>query len=95
MFKTPSIDPSAIDLYDLDNGHYPSASDGLDALVRKPAGDDSWNGPYLKTAAAPADPWGHPYVYKIPGDHAPFEIGSYGPSGPGGDASHLLTSAAR
>lgn len=86
---------AAVDLYYLDNGHYPSASDGLDALVRKPAGDESWNGPYLKSAVAPADPWGRPYVYKIPGDHAPFEIGSYGPAGPRGDAAHMLTSAAR
>jgi general secretion pathway protein G len=87
---------AAIDLYYLDNGHYPSTSDGLDALVRRPAGDESWNGPYLKTAKPPADPWGRPYVYKIPGDHGPYEIASYGPAGPqGADAAHLLTSEAR
>jgi general secretion pathway protein G len=87
---------AAIDLYYLDNGHYPSSSDGLDALVRKPSGDDGWNGPYLKSQLTPADPWGHPYVYKVPGDHAPYEIASFGPSGPqGGDQSHLITSAAR
>ena len=87
---------SAIDLYYLDNGHYPSASEGLDALVHRPAGDDAWNGPYLKTVATPLDPWGHPYVYKTPGDHGPFDIGSYGPSGPqGGDDSKMIRSAAR
>src|SRR5271168_2899868 len=87
---------AAVDLYYLDNGHYPAASDGLDALVRRPAGDDGWNGPYLKTAQTPADPRGHPYVYKTPSEHAPYEIASYGPSGQqGGDASHLITSAAR
>jgi general secretion pathway protein G len=87
---------AAVDLYYLDNGHYPAASDGLDALVRKPAGDDGWNGPYLKSTKPPLDPWGEPYVYKVPGDHAPYEVASYGPSGKqGGDASHLLTSAAR
>jgi general secretion pathway protein G len=87
---------AAVDLYYLDNGHYPSASDGLDALVRRPAGDSGWNGPYLKTVQTPADPWGHPYVYKSPGDHAPYEVASYGPSGPqGGDEAHMLTSAAR
>ena len=86
---------AAIDLYYLDNGHYPSASEGLDALVRRPAGDDGWNGPYLKSQKTPADPWGHPYVYKTPGQHAPYEIGSYGPSGQQGDDSHLITSAAR
>jgi general secretion pathway protein G len=86
---------AAIDLYYLDNGHYPSVSEGLDALVRRPAGDDGWNGPYLKSQKTPADPWGHPYVYKTPGEHAPYEIASYGPSGEQGDAAHLITSAAR
>src|ERR1700690_3502981 len=54
------------DLYYLDNGLYPSQSDGLDALVRRTAGDDAWNGPYLKSPKPPLDPWGEPYVYKIP-----------------------------
>jgi general secretion pathway protein G len=87
---------AAVDLFYLDNGHYPSQSDGLDALVRRPAGDDAWNGPYLKSPKPPLDPWGAPYVYKIPGDTAPYQVASYGPSGKhGADASHLLTSAAR
>ena len=87
---------AAIDLYYLDNGHYPSPNDGLEALVRKPAGDDGWNGPYLKTPKAPDDPWGHAYLYKVPGEHAPYEVASYGPAGPqGADDAHLLTSAAR
>ena len=87
---------AAIDLYYLDNGHYPSASEGLDALVRRPAGDAGWNGPYLKSQKTPADPWGHPYVYKTPAEHGPYEIASYGPGGQqGGDQTHLITSAAR
>ena len=76
---------SALDLYFLDNGRYPSSSEGLPALVQRPANAASWNGPYLKTASVPADPWGRPYVYRSPGTHAPYEITSYGPSGePGG-----------
>ena len=87
---------AAIDLYYLDNGHYPASSDGLEALVRRPAGDDSWNGPYLKTVQVPADPWSHPYVYMSPGDHAAYEVSSYGPTGQqGGDKAHIITSAAR
>jgi general secretion pathway protein G len=87
---------AAMDLYYLDNGSYPSSSDGLDALVRRPAGDSSWNGPYLKSAAAPVDPWGHPYVYKSPAEHAPYEIASFGPAGPqAADASKMIYSAAR
>mgnify|MGYP000202710262 CR=1 FL=1 len=87
---------AAIDLYYLDNGHYPAGNDGLDALVRRPAGDEGWNGPYLKTQKAPLDPWGRAYVYKVPGAHGPYEVDSYGPAGPqGGDESRLLTSEAR
>ena len=87
---------AAVDLYYLDNGHYPAASDGLDALVRRPSGDPGWNGPYLKTSVTPNDPWGHPYVYKLPGEHAPYEIESYGSSGPqNGDDLKMIRSAAR
>jgi len=87
---------AAIDLYYLDNGHYPSSNDGLEALVRRPAGDDAWNGPYLKTQKAPLDPWGRAYVYKVPGGHGPYDVASYGPAGPhGADETHLLTSEAR
>jgi general secretion pathway protein G len=86
---------SAIDLYYLDNGHYPSDGDGLDALVRRPAGDEGWNGPYLKSQKTPLDPWGHAYIYKTPGEHAPYDIASYGPAGPQGGGGRLLTSEAR
>lgn len=72
---------SALDLYYLDNGRYPSGSEGLTALVQRPGNASSWNGPYIKTASVPADPWGHPYVYRAPGRHAPYEIVSLGPSG--------------
>jgi general secretion pathway protein G len=72
---------SALDLYYLDNGRYPSASEGLPALVQRPTNAASWNGPYLKTGTVPTDPWGRPYIYRSPGNHAPYEIASYGPSG--------------
>ena len=88
---------SALDLYFLDNGRYPSSNEGLTALVQRPASASGWNGPYLKTASVPADPWGHPYLYKSPGDHTPFEIDSYGSAGPeGGErAKTFITSSAR
>jgi general secretion pathway protein G len=72
---------AALDLYHLDNGRYPSSSDGLGALVQKPAGASGWNGPYLKGAAVPKDPWGRAYVYRSPGEHGPFDILSLGPDG--------------
>jgi general secretion pathway protein G len=87
---------SALDLFYLDNGRYPSSSEGLPALVQRPANSASWNGPYLKTGSVPTDPWGRPYVYRSPGNHAPYEIASYGPSGElsgaGGEAEIKSTS---
>jgi len=72
---------SALDLFYLDNGRYPSSGEGLGALVQRPGGSQSWNGPYLKGAAVPADPWGHSYVYRSPGEHGPYDIASYGADG--------------
>ncbi len=87
---------AALDLFYLDNGRYPSSSEGLPALVQQPANSASWNGPYLKTGSVPTDPWGRPYVYRSPGNHSPYEIASYGPigepSGAGGDAEIKSTS---
>lgn len=72
---------SALDLFFLDNGRYPNGSEGLQALVKKPASTQSWNGPYLKSGAIPKDPWGNPYLYKIPGKTTPYIIISTGPEG--------------
>ena len=73
---------SALDLFFLDTGRYPSASEGLDALVQRPTGVDVWNGPYVKGGRVPLDPWGHPYQYKAAVDHnPPYEIVSYGADG--------------
>ena len=72
---------SALDLYYLDVGRYPPASDGLEALVRRPSGVEVWNGPYLKGGAVPRDPWGHAYVYRAPAEQAPYEIVSLGSDG--------------
>ncbi|MBV8474178.1 MAG: type II secretion system major pseudopilin GspG, partial [Hyphomicrobiales bacterium] len=86
---------AAMDLYYLDNGRYPGANEGLGALVARPASATAWNGPYLKTNSVPADPWGHPYVYKVPGEHGPYEIDSYGSAGPdGAGAGGTLISSA-
>ena len=74
----------AVDTFRLDVGRFPTAEEGLTALNVKPADADKWNGPYLKKDI-PLDPWGHAYVYKIPGTKGDFEILSYGKDGqPGG-----------
>ena len=72
---------SSLDLYYLDNGRYPSSSEGLDALVKRPANMGSWNGPYLKGGVVPADPWKNNYIYRSPAEDSPYEITSYGADG--------------
>jgi len=72
---------SALDLYALDTGRYPSGSEGLEALMRSPGGATSWNGPYLKGNVVPKDPWGNLYVYRAPGQHGAYDILSYGADG--------------
>src|SRR5262249_1771843 len=73
---------AALDQYSLDVGTYPTS---LDGLIRNPRGGN-WNGPYLKKAVVPLDPWGNPYNYKCcPGDHGDYDLWSDGADGrPGG-----------
>lgn len=74
----------ALDQYRLDTRHLPSTEQGLSVLVARPANEPNWNGPYLKKMA-PADPWGRPYVYRVPGQKGDFDLFSYGRDGkPGG-----------
>lgn len=80
---------SALDLYALDTGQYPSSSDGLDALMHRPGGVTSWSGPYLKGNEVPNDPWGRPYTYRSPGEHGPYDIVSYGPKGQEGGTAEI------
>jgi general secretion pathway protein G len=72
---------SALDLFYLDAGRYPSTAEGLTALVRQTPGVASWNGPYLRGGNVPTDPWTHSYVYRSPGEHGPYDIMSYGADG--------------
>jgi general secretion pathway protein G len=77
---------SALELYKLDIGHYPTTQEGLVALQKAPTGSDNWNGPYLKKQSALNDPWGRPYHYKSPGDHGDFDLYSDGSSDHGSGA---------
>lgn len=75
-----------LDLYRLDVGRYPDEQDGLDALVSQPQGATRWNGPYVQQDDAIIDPWGRPYLYRVPGERAEFDIVSLGADGrEGGD----------
>jgi general secretion pathway protein G len=74
----------ALDQYRLDTGAYPNAELGLKALVERPPSETKWSGPYLRKSV-PLDPWGKPYLYKIPGEKGDFDLLSYGKDGqPGG-----------
>jgi len=75
----------ALDQYRLDTGHYPTTELGLMALVQRPQNEPKWSGPYLRKDV-PLDPWGRPYVYKMPGEKGgDFDLVSYGKDGqPGG-----------
>ena len=58
----------ALTQYKLSTGLFPTTEQGLEALRSKPANVNQWDGPYLRKEI-PLDPWGHPYVYKFPGEH--------------------------
>jgi general secretion pathway protein G len=72
---------SALDLFYLDAGRYPSSAEGLAVLVRPTAGITAWNGPYLKGGIVPTDPWGKPYLYRSPGEHGAYDVVSLGSDG--------------
>ncbi|EMR0462538.1 type II secretion system major pseudopilin GspG [Stenotrophomonas maltophilia] len=78
----------ALKLFKLDNGRYPSAEQGLQALVKPPQGGGAMPvTPYLDRL--PNDPWGQPYQYQIPGTHGDIDVFSLGAdSKPGGDAGN-------
>ena len=88
---------SALDLYYLDVGRYPTVSEGLDALVHNHSSMEGWNGPYLKGGVVPLDPWNHAYIYRAPAQQAPYEIISLGSDGREGGVGHAadISSAAQ
>lgn len=78
---------TALDIYRLDMGRYPSQEENLNALLEAPENASRWQGPYLEKSI-PADPWGQPYIYRFPGERGEFDLFSYGADGqPGGDGN--------
>ena len=79
---------TALKLYRLDSGNYPSTEQGLQALVEPPAvgtlpGD--WrDGGYLEKGKVPKDPWNNEYLYLCPGTHDEYDLFSYGADGEAG-----------
>jgi len=81
---------TALKLYKLDNGSYPSTDQGLEALVQAPTVGQlpkKWReGGYLDKGRVPKDPWDNDYVYLSPGLHGDLDLMSYGADGqPGGE----------
>jgi general secretion pathway protein G len=76
---------TALKLYKLDNGTYPSTEQGLEALIEAPTIGQlprKWRtGGYLEKGRIPKDPWGYDYIYLSPGIHGDFDLTSYGPDG--------------
>jgi general secretion pathway protein G len=84
---------TALEMYRLDNFHYPSTQQGLEALSKRPSGvptPRSWNPQgYLKSV--PVDPWGTPYQYLNPGvksDDGGYDLYSLGSDGVAGGEGH-------
>ena len=84
---------TALDLYELDCGQYPTTEQGLSALVTKPSSapvPDEWRGPYIKKL--PLDPWKRPYIYKSPGEHniGDYDLSSWGRDGAEGGGDDVV-----
>ena len=76
---------TALKLYRLDNGQYPTTGQGLQALVTPPSGSGNWSkGGYLDKGRVPKDPWNNDYVYLSPGSNNEFDLSSYGADGVAG-----------
>jgi len=80
---------TALKLYKLDTGDYPTTQQGLNALINPPESGSAKNwreGGYIEKGKIAKDPWGNDYVYLSPGTNGDFDIISYGSDGePGGD----------
>ena len=76
-----------LETYRLDNQHYPTTDEGLEALVNKPENAKNWNSAgYLQRI--PKDPWGNEYLYLSPGANGPYDLLSLGADGVEGGADY-------
>lgn len=86
---------TALSMYEVDNGKYPTSDQGLQALLQKPGGapePKNWKGPYLQNMTEiPKDPWGNPYVYLCPGtkNTTGYDLVSAGSDGAPGTADDV------
>jgi general secretion pathway protein G len=82
----------ALEMYRLDNQHYPTTDQGLQALVVMPSTSPQprkWNiAGYLKKGKLPLDPWGNEYLFINPGSNGVFDLYSHGADGREGGESY-------
>ena len=84
---------TALKLYKLDSGSYPTTEQGLQSLIEAPSVGElpkAWReGGYLEKGKLPKDPWGNDYVYLCPGLQGEVDLSSYGADGePGGEGKN-------
>ena len=80
---------SALELYYLDAGQYPTNEAGPRSLMEQPSSLVEWRGPYLKKDSGLVDPWGREFVYRLPGEHGTYDLYSLGRDGAlGGDGEN-------
>ena len=72
---------SALELYKLDTGRFPTTQEGLNALVSAPSGVANWNGPYLRDVKHLKDPWSRDFVYRSPAEKGGYDLVSLGSDG--------------
>lgn len=70
-----------VEMFQADVGRYPTAAEGLAALVSEPAGADGWTGPYMRDVKALKDPWSRPLVYSVGADGQGYAVISLGADG--------------
>jgi general secretion pathway protein G len=86
-----SLLKTALQLFEVDNGRFPTTEEGLAALAANPGNLPNWKvGGYLQDNKVPVDPWQHPYIYRSPGASGKeFDLFSAGPDGQEGTADDI------
>lgn len=84
-----SLVKTALGMFEIDNGRFPTSEEGLGALVNNPGNLPNWH-KTLDTNSTPVDPWGNPYIYRCPGTNGnSYDLLSAGPDGREGTADDI------
>lgn len=78
---------ASLDLFKIDMGRYPTAQEGLRALIEQPAALEAWDGPYVRSGTSLTDPWEREFVYDA-GPASSFRLVSYGADGKEGGSKY-------